>query len=100
MFLFLALFKLLFVGYPRTLAQCNVLHNVIPPNLVIEIDVPRDVIIDRMSKRWIHEASGRTYNLDFSPPKVPVRYKHHIWARESLLSNPLSCRTKIKGPTK
>jgi len=62
---------LLLDGYPRTLVQCNVLHNVIPPNLVIEIDVPRDVIIDRMSKRWIHEASGRTYNLDFSPPKVP-----------------------------
>jgi len=39
---------------------------------VIELKVPFEVIIDRVKHRWIHEASGRLYNLQFSPPKVPV----------------------------
>ena len=41
----------------------------LPLNTVIHIDVPKQVIIDRMAKRFIHPASGRTYHLTFNPPK-------------------------------
>ena len=39
-------------------------------NLVLEIDVPDDAIIERMSGRRVHVASGRTYHVKFNPPKV------------------------------
>jgi len=36
---------------------------------VINLDVPKETIIDRLKHRWIHTASGRVYNLEFNPPK-------------------------------
>ena len=61
----------LFDGYPRTIPQAKALDdNSIEINLVIEINVPDDVIIDRMSGRRVHLDSGRNYHLEFNPPKV------------------------------
>jgi adenylate kinase len=58
-------------GFPRTLAQAEALHAAdTAPSVVVDLQVPFEVIIDRISKRWIHEPSGRVYNLDFNKPKV------------------------------
>lgn len=58
-------------GYPRTLSQCKAMEHV-QVDKVINLNVPFQVIIDRLKHRWIHPASGRIYNLEFNPPKVPV----------------------------
>ncbi len=61
----------LFDGFPRTIPQADALKNAdIGLDYVIEIDVPEDDIIERMSGRRVHPASGRTYHLRFNPPKV------------------------------
>tara|TARA_B100001123_G_scaffold174422_1_gene200344 strand:+ start:681 stop:1331 length:651 start_codon:yes stop_codon:yes gene_type:complete len=61
----------LFDGYPRTIPQAKALDiNSVEINLVIEIRVPDDVIINRMSGRRVHLGSGRNYHVDFNPPKV------------------------------
>jgi adenylate kinase len=58
-------------GFPRTLAQAEALASAgIALDAVIEIDVPFDVIIERMAGRRVHPASGRTYHLVYNPPKV------------------------------
>jgi nucleoside-triphosphate--adenylate kinase len=58
-------------GFPRTLAQAEALHQAdTAPTVVVDLQVPFEVIIDRISKRWVHEPSGRVYNLDFNKPKV------------------------------
>jgi len=60
-------------GFPRNLKQAEALHHTeTMPDIVVDLQVPFEVIIDRISKRWIHEPSGRVYNLDFNKPKVPV----------------------------
>jgi adenylate kinase len=57
-------------GFPRTLAQAEALASAgVALDAVIEIDVPFDVIIERMSGRRVH-ASGRTYHVVYNPPKV------------------------------
>ena len=61
----------LFDGYPRTIPQAKALDiNSVEINLVIEIEVPDDVIINRMSGRRVHLSSGRNYHIDFNPPKT------------------------------
>jgi len=58
-------------GFPRTLPQADALTNAnIKIDAVIEIDVPDDIIVKRMSGRRVHLASGRTYHLEYNPPKV------------------------------
>jgi adenylate kinase len=42
----------------------------VPIDAVVEIDVPDEEIVRRMSGRWVHLASGRTYHVVFNPPKV------------------------------
>ena len=62
--------RILFDGFPRTLWQAKALEDAsIPISTVLLIDVPFDTIIARLSGRWIHEASGRTYAYDYNPPK-------------------------------
>lgn len=62
----------LFDGFPRTLAQAESLrHQGIRLDCVINIDVPDQDIISRMSGRWAHAPSGRTYHAIFNPPKKP-----------------------------
>ena len=58
-------------GFPRTLAQADALTNSgVAIDAVIEIDVPDEEIIKRMSGRRVHLASGRTYHIIYNPPKV------------------------------
>ncbi|MBU0499885.1 MAG: adenylate kinase [Gammaproteobacteria bacterium] len=61
----------LFDGFPRTIPQANALKEAgVPIDAVVEIDVPDEEIIKRMSGRRVHLASGRTYHVVFNPPKV------------------------------
>ena len=61
----------LFDGFPRTIPQAQAMKDAgVPIDYVLEIDVPFDAIIDRMSGRRVHPASGRTYHIQFNPPKV------------------------------
>ncbi len=60
----------LFDGFPRTIPQAEALKEAgVPIDAVVEIDVPDDEIIKRMSGRRVHLASGRTYHVVFNPPK-------------------------------
>lgn len=61
----------LFDGFPRTIPQAEALKEAgVPVDAIVEIDVPDDEIIKRMSGRRVHLASGRTYHVVFNPPKV------------------------------
>jgi adenylate kinase len=61
----------LFDGFPRTIPQADAMKNAgVPLDCVLEIDVPFEAIIERMSGRRSHPASGRTYHVKFNPPKV------------------------------
>lgn len=61
----------LFDGFPRTLAQAQAMVDAgIDLDAVVEIDVPDAVIVERMSGRRVHLASGRTYHIKHNPPKV------------------------------
>jgi adenylate kinase len=62
----------LFDGFPRTIPQADAMKAAgVPLDFVIEIDVPFEAIVERMSGRRSHPASGRTYHVKFNPPKVP-----------------------------
>jgi len=61
----------LFDGFPRTIPQADAMKEAsVALDFVLEIDVPDADIVDRMSGRRVHEASGRSYHLRFNPPKV------------------------------
>jgi len=61
----------LFDGFPRTLPQADALKlNGVNLDYVLEIDVPDSAIVERMSGRRVHVASGRSYHIKFNPPKV------------------------------
>lgn len=58
-------------GFPRTVPQADALKEAgVAIDAVIEIDVPDSEIVNRMSGRRVHPASGRTYHVTFNPPKV------------------------------
>ncbi|XP_078531838.1 GTP:AMP phosphotransferase AK3, mitochondrial [Lissotriton helveticus] len=57
-------------GFPRTVPQAEALDKVHQIDSVIDLNVPFDTIKQRLTARWIHPASGRVYNTEFSPPKV------------------------------
>ena len=61
----------LFDGFPRTIPQAEAMREAgVKLDYVLEIDVPFEAIIERMSGRRSHPASGRTYHVKFNPPKV------------------------------
>src|SRR6478752_10830054 len=61
----------LFDGFPRTIVQADALKAAgVKLDFVLEIDVPDSAIIERMSGRRVHPASGRTYHVANNPPKV------------------------------
>jgi adenylate kinase len=61
----------LFDGFPRTIPQADAMKSAgVKLDMVLEIDVPDAAIIERMSGRRVHVASGRTYHVKFNPPKV------------------------------
>ena len=61
----------LFDGFPRTIAQAEAMRDAgVKIDAVLEIDVPDQAIIERISGRLFHSASGRSYHVLFNPPKV------------------------------
>ncbi|MEO1767108.1 adenylate kinase [Thiobacter aerophilum] len=59
-------------GFPRTIPQAEAMRKLgIDVDFVIDVDVPDEEIIKRMSGRRVHLPSGRTYHVLFNPPKVP-----------------------------
>merc|ERR1740120_575623 len=61
-------------GFPRTVTQAKALDKMLADNheavnSVIELNVPDDVLTERICGRWIHKASGRSYHVKFAPPK-------------------------------
>ncbi|HRH30097.1 MAG TPA: adenylate kinase [Aquabacterium sp.] len=61
----------LFDGFPRTIPQADAMKAAgVKIDIVLEIDVPDEAIIERMSGRRVHVASGRTYHVKFNPPKT------------------------------
>ena len=63
-----------FDGFPRTIPQADAMKNAgVPIDFVLEIDGPDAAIVERMSGRRVHPASGRTYHVKFNPPKVAGR---------------------------
>jgi adenylate kinase len=61
----------LFDGFPRTIAQADAMkESGVQVDYVLEIDVPDELIVERMSGRRSHPASGRVYHVKFNPPKV------------------------------
>ncbi|KZT70161.1 adenylate kinase [Daedalea quercina L-15889] len=62
-------------GFPRTVGQGKLLDDHLkqqgtPLSLIVNLDVPDDVILSRISDRWVHLPSGRVYNLSYNRPKV------------------------------
>lgn len=65
-------------GFPRNYEQALELYKVLSAhncglNMVVELDVDQSVILERIEARWVHIPSGRVYNLDYNPPKVPFK---------------------------
>ena len=61
----------LFDGFPRTTPQADAMKDAgVAIDYVLEIAVPDSAIVERMSGRRVHPASGRTYHIKFNPPKV------------------------------
>jgi len=82
----------LFDGFPRTIAQADAMRSArVPIDYVLEIDVPDEEIIARMSGRRVHPASGRTYHVEFNPPNVA--------GRDDLTGEPLIQRDDDKEAT-
>jgi adenylate kinase len=62
----------LFDGFPRTIPQADAMKAAgVKLDYVLEMDVPFEAIIERMSGRRSHPASGKTYHIKFNPPKAP-----------------------------
>lgn len=57
-------------GFPRTVNQAEAIINETPIDLVLDIEVPEDEIVKRLTGRRIHPASGRIYHIDYHPPKI------------------------------
>jgi len=61
----------LFDGFPRTIPQAEAMRAAkVPLDHVVEIAVPDELIVERMSGRWCHLPSGRTYHVKFNPPRA------------------------------
>lgn len=72
-------------GFPRTLNQAEKLWAITQFNCVLNLRVPYEIIIDRVKHRYVHKKSGRVYNLEYNPPKVPFK--------DDITSEPLEKRT-------
>lgn len=61
---------LLLDGFPRTLTQATSLEKALKIDIALNLTVPNEEIVTRISGRWTHVASGRVYAYDYNPPKV------------------------------
>jgi adenylate kinase len=62
----------LFDGFPRTIPQAEAMRQAdVGLDYVVEVDVDDGEIVKRLSARRVHPGSGRTYHIQFNPPKVP-----------------------------
>uniref|UniRef100_A0A2K6GYZ0 Adenylate kinase 3 n=1 Tax=Propithecus coquereli TaxID=379532 RepID=A0A2K6GYZ0_PROCO len=66
----LAQYSWLFDDFPRTLPQAEALDKAYQIDTVINLNVPFEVIKQRLTARWIPPASGRVYNMEFDPPQT------------------------------
>eukprot|EP00039_Didymoeca_costata_P018333 m.333065 g.333065 ORF g.333065 m.333065 type:complete len:259 (-) comp17059_c0_seq1:991-1767(-) len=57
-------------GFPRSVEQAEMFSGHTYVDCVLNIDVPFETVIERLSSRWCHLPSGRIYNLEYNPPKV------------------------------
>jgi adenylate kinase len=57
-------------GFPRTVGQAAALDAELKIDLALNLEVPTEEIVERISNRWVHLASGRVYAYDFNPPKA------------------------------
>jgi len=76
-------------GFPRTVGQGELLdahlrNKAMPLSLIVNVDVPDDIILSRIADRWVHLPSGRVYNLSYNRPKVD--------GRDDMTGEPLSKR--------
>jgi adenylate kinase len=79
-------------GFPRTIPQADALKAAgVALDHILEIDVPDEEIVTRMSGRRMHPGSGRVYHIKFNPPKVPDR--------DDLTGEPLIVREDDKAET-
>jgi adenylate kinase len=60
-------------GFPRTATQASSLEPLVPINLAVSLRTPFDIVLGRITGRWVHEPSGRVYNTTFNAPRVPGR---------------------------
>lgn len=82
-------------GFPRTIPQADAMkENGINVDYVVEIDVPDEEIIKRMSGRRVHPGSGRTYHVVFNPPKVEGKDDE---TGEDLIQRPDDTEETVKG---
>jgi len=82
----------LFDGFPRTIPQAEALKDQgVKLDFVVEVDVPDEEIIKRMSGRRVHPGSGRTYHVVFNPPRIE--------GKDDLTDEPLIQRDDDKEET-
>jgi adenylate kinase len=82
----------LFDGFPRTIPQAEAMKkSLVPIEHVVDLHVPDAAIVERMSGRWSHVPSGRTYHLKFNPPKVA--------GKDDLTGEPLTQREDDREAT-
>ncbi|CAK9088113.1 unnamed protein product [Durusdinium trenchii] len=62
--------RVLLDGFPRTSVQATALDKECHVDIAINLSLPNEEIVRRISSRWIHSPSGRTYAYDYNPPKV------------------------------
>eukprot|EP00616_Rhizochromulina_sp_CCMP1243_P009971 CAMPEP_0118971008 /NCGR_PEP_ID=MMETSP1173-20130426/7775_1 /TAXON_ID=1034831 /ORGANISM="Rhizochromulina marina cf, Strain CCMP1243" /LENGTH=216 /DNA_ID=CAMNT_0006920433 /DNA_START=53 /DNA_END=703 /DNA_ORIENTATION=+ len=62
--------RLLLDGFPRTRPQAEALGKHLHVDMALNLNVPTETIVARISNRWIHPGSGRIYAYDYNPPKV------------------------------
>jgi adenylate kinase len=60
-------------GFPRTVAQAEALETISPLDTVINIDLPREDVVARLTARRVCSDCGRIYNLAFRPPADPSK---------------------------
>eukprot|EP00586_Coscinodiscus_wailesii_P019305 CAMPEP_0172495230 /NCGR_PEP_ID=MMETSP1066-20121228/65033_1 /TAXON_ID=671091 /ORGANISM="Coscinodiscus wailesii, Strain CCMP2513" /LENGTH=256 /DNA_ID=CAMNT_0013266765 /DNA_START=70 /DNA_END=840 /DNA_ORIENTATION=- len=62
--------SLMLDGFPRTRDQASSLEESLNVDLVINLDIPTETIVERLSDRWIHAPSGRVYSYSYKPPQT------------------------------